>query len=155
MTAKEKTSFLYVTYIHSTPDKVFEAITRPDLARRYWGHENVSDWQPGSRWEHIRANDQRTVELVGKVVEVTPPKRLVMTWTNASQEADLDSYSRVTFDIEEYEDMVRLTVAHDDLIAGGGMAKGVTKGWPLVLSSLKSFLETGRGLDVFAKPKAA
>ena len=155
MSAKEKTSFLYVTYIHSTPDKVFEAITRPDLARRYWGHENVSDWQPGSRWEHIRANDQRTVELVGKVVEVTPPKRLVMTWTNASQEADPDSYSRVTFDIEEYEDMVRLTVAHDDLIAGGGMAKGVTKGWPLVLSSLKSFLETGRGLDVFAKPKAA
>ena len=155
MTAKEKTSFLYVTYIHSTPDKVFEAITKPDLARRYWGHENVSDWQPGSRWEHIRANDQRTVELVGKVIEASPPKRLVMTWTNASQEADPESYSRVTFDIEEYEDMVRLTVAHDDLIAGGGMAKGVSKGWPLVLSSLKSFLETGRGLDIFAKPKAA
>lgn len=134
---------------------MFEAITRPDLARRYWGHENVSDWKPGSRWEHIRANDDRTVELVGKVVEVTPPKRLVMTWTNASQEADPDSYSRVTFDIEEYEDMVRLTVAHDDLLAGGGMAKGVSKGWPLVLSSLKSFLETGRALDVFAKPKAA
>lgn len=155
MTAKETISFVYVTYIQSTPEKVFEAITRPDLARRYWGHENVSDWKPGSRWEHIRANDDRTVELVGKVVEVTPPKRLVMTWTNASQEADPDSYSRVTFDIEEYEDMVRLTVAHDDLLAGGGMAKGVTKGWPLVLSSLKSFLETGRALDVFAKPKAA
>jgi uncharacterized protein YndB with AHSA1/START domain len=155
MTAKEKTSFLYVTYLHSTPDKVFEAITKPDLARRYWGHENVSDWQPGSRWEHIRANDQRTVELVGKVIEASPPKRLVMTWTNASQEADPESYSRVTFDIEEYEDMVRLTVAHDELEAGGGMAKGVTKGWPLVLSSLKSFLETGRGLDIFAKPKAA
>ncbi|MDP2779111.1 SRPBCC family protein [Devosia sp.] len=155
MTAKETISFVYVTYIQSTPEKVFAAITRPDLARRYWGHENVSDWKPGSRWEHIRANDDRTVELVGKVVEVSPPKRLVMTWTNASQEADPDSYSRVTFDIEEYEDMVRLTVAHDDLLAGGGMAKGVTKGWPLVLSSLKSFLETGRALDVFAKPKAA
>ena len=155
MTAKETISFVYVTYIQSTPEKVFEAITRPDLARRYWAHENVSDWKPGSRWEHIRANDDRTVELVGKVVEVTPPKRLVMTWTNASQEGDPDSYSRVTFDIEEYEDMVRLTVAHDDLLAGGGMAKGVSKGWPLVLSSLKSFLETGRALDVFAKPKAA
>lgn len=155
MTAKVTTSFVYVTYIQSTPNKVFEAITRPELARRYWGHENVSDWQPGSRWEHIRANDERTVELVGKVIEIDPPKRLVMTWTNASQEADPDSYSRVTFDVEEYEDMVRLTVAHDDLLAGGGMAKGVSKGWPLVLSSLKSFLETGRGLDVFAKPKAA
>jgi uncharacterized protein YndB with AHSA1/START domain len=155
MTAKETTSFVYVTYIQSTPDKVFQAITRPELARRYWGHENVSDWQPGSRWEHIRANDERTVELVGKVVEVTPPKRLVMTWTNASQEADPDSYSRVTFDIEEYDDMVRLTVAHDELLAGGGMAKGISKGWPIVLSSLKSFLETGRALDIFAKPKAA
>jgi uncharacterized protein YndB with AHSA1/START domain len=134
---------------------VFQAITRPELARRYWGHENVSDWQPGSRWEHIRANDERTVELVGKVVEVSPPKRLVMTWTNASQEADPDSYSRVTFDIEEYDDMVRLTVAHDELLAGGGMAKGISKGWPIVLSSLKSFLETGRALDIFAKPKAA
>lgn len=155
MTAKETTSFVYVTYIQSTPDKVFQAITRPEVARRYWGHENVSDWQPGSRWEHIRANDERTVELVGKVVEVSPPKRLVMTWTNASQEADPESYSRVTFDIEEYDDMVRLTVAHDELLAGGGMAKGISKGWPIVLSSLKSFLETGRALDIFAKPKAA
>ena len=51
--------------------------------------------------------------------------------------------------------MVRLTMAHDELVAGGGMAKGVSKGWPLVLSSLKSFLETGRGLDIFATPKAA
>ena len=58
---KETTSFVYVTYILSTPEKVFEAITRPDVARRYWGHENVSDWKPGSRWEHIRANDERTV----------------------------------------------------------------------------------------------
>jgi len=155
MTTKQTTSFVYVTYIQSTPDKVFEAITRPELARRYWGHENVSDWKPGSRWEHIRANDQRTVELVGKVVEALPPRRLVITWTNASQETDADSYSRVTFDVEEYEDMVRLTVAHDDLIVDSGMAKGVSKGWPLVLSSLKSFIETGRPLDIFAKPKSA
>ena len=64
---KETTSFVYVTYILSTPEKVFEAITKPDIARRYWGHENVSDWNPGSKWEHVRANDERTVELVGKV----------------------------------------------------------------------------------------
>ena len=152
---KEKTSFVYVTYIASTPEKVFEAITNPDVARRYWGHENVSDWQPGSKWKHIRANDERTVELVGEVVEVSPPSRLVITWANASQATDPASYSRVTFEIEEYEEMVRLTVTHDELEAGSGMAKGISKGWPVVLSSLKSFLETGRGLDVFAKPKAA
>lgn len=151
----QKTSFVYVTYIASTPQKVFEAITRPDIARRYWGHENVSDWRVGSDWRHIRADDARTVELVGKVVEIAPPSRLVITWANASQAADPESYSRVTFDIAEYDDMVRLTVSHDELVAGSGMAKGISKGWPVVLSSLKSFLETGRALDVFARPKAA
>jgi uncharacterized protein YndB with AHSA1/START domain len=152
---RETTSFVYVTYILSTPEKVFEAITRPEVARRYWGHENVSDWTPGSTWQHVRADDARTVELVGKVVEASPPTRLVITWANASQEADPEAYSRVTFDVVEYDEMVRLTVTHDELEAGSGMANGVSKGWPAVLSSLKSDLETGRGLAVSAKPKAA
>jgi uncharacterized protein YndB with AHSA1/START domain len=149
----DKTSFVYVTYIHSTPQKVFDAITQPEIARRYWGHENVSDWQPGSDWQHVRANEQRTVELVGKVVEVSPPTRLVITWANASQAGEPSAYSRVSFDIVPYEAMVRLTVTHDELEAGGGMAKGIQQGWPVVLSSLKSLLETGQGIDVFAKPK--
>jgi uncharacterized protein YndB with AHSA1/START domain len=153
--SKEKTSFIYVTYIRSTPQKVFDAITKPEIARLYWGHENVSDWKPGSGWQHVRANEQRSVELVGKVVEVQPPTRLVMTWANASQAQDPESYSRVSFDIVEYEEMVRLTVTHDELEAGSGMAKGITQGWPAVLSSLKSLLETGQGIDVFAKPKTA
>ncbi len=152
---RETTSLVYVTYILSTPEKVFEAITKPDIARRYWGHENVSDWNPGSKWEHVRANDERTVELVGKVVEVSPPARLVITWANASQASDSAAYSRVTFEIEDYENMVKLTVIHDELEVGSGMANGVSKGWPMVLSSMKSFLETGRAIDVFAKPKAA
>lgn len=152
---KQTTSFVYVTYILSTPEKVFEAITRPEIARRYWGHENVSDWQPGSDWQHVRDNDDRTVELVGKVVENSAPTRLVITWANASQADDPEAHSRVTFEIAEYEDMVRLTVTHDELIAGSGMADGISKGWPAVLSSLKSFLETGKGIDIFAKPKAA
>ena len=152
---QEKTSFVYVTYIASTPDKVFEAITRPDIARRYWGHENVSDWKPGSKWEHVRANEERIVELVGEVVEVAPPTRLVISWAAASKAADPASHSRVTFEIEAYEGMVKLTVTHDELEAGSGMAKGVSKGWPLVLSSLKSFLETGSGIDQSPKPKVA
>lgn len=152
---RETTSFVYVTYISSTPEKVFEAITKPDIAKRYWGHENVSDWRPGSKWEHIRATDERTVELVGKVIEASPPTRLVISWANASQAEDPAAHSRVTFDIVEYDAMVRLTVSHDELEAGSGMANGISKGWPAVLSSLKSFLETGQGLDIFAKPKAA
>jgi len=153
--SKDKTSFVYVTYIRATPQKVFDAITRPEVARRYWGHENVSDWQPGSGWEHVRADEQRTVQVVGKVVEAAPPTRLVITWAGASQAADPASYSRVSFDIEPLKDMVRLTVTHDELEAGSGMDKGIRQGWPIVLSSLKSLLETGEGIDVFAKPKAA
>ena len=61
----------------------------------------------------------------------------------------------MTFEVEPYDGMVRLTVTHDELEAGSGMAKGVTQGWPIVLSSLKSLLETGEGIDVFAKPKVA
>ncbi|MBR0756107.1 SRPBCC family protein [Bradyrhizobium jicamae] len=154
--SKQTTSFVYVTYISSTREKVFEAITRPEIARRYWGHANVSDWKVGSRWEHVRDNEERTVNIVGKVVEVAPPSRLVITWASPSQANDPASYSRVTFDLEDYDgDMVKLTVTHDELEADSGMAKGISKGWPVVLSSLKSLLETGRGLDVFAKPKTA
>lgn len=152
---KEKTSFVYVTYIRSTAEKVFEAITQPEVARRYWGHENISDWKPGSAWQHVRANDERTVNLVGHVVEVTPPTRLVITWASPAQASNPAAYSRVCFEVEPFEDMVKLTVTHDELEAGSGMDKGIRQGWPIVLSSLKSLLETGEGIDVFAKPRVA
>jgi len=152
----DRTSFVYVTFIASTPDKVFEALTDAALTSRYWGHSNVSEWAPGSRWQHVRTDAARTVNLVGRVIEHSPPARLVLSWVGTKDEADPEAYSRVTFDIAPYDGgLVKLTVTHDDLIRGSGMEQGVTRGWPIVLSSLKSFLETGRGLDVFAKPKAA
>ncbi|MGY9046136.1 activator of HSP90 ATPase [Puniceibacterium antarcticum] len=142
-------SFIYVTFIRTTPEKVFEAITKPDVTRRYWGHENVSeDWQPGSAWQHVRANDARTVDLVGTVLESDPPRRLVINWANESQQSDPDQYSRVTFDIAQQDDLVKLTVTHDELQPGSGMLNGISKGWPHVLSSLKSYLETGEGLGL-------
>lgn len=142
-------SFIYVTYIRTTPEKVFEAITKPETARRYWGHENVSDdWRPGAAWQHVRTDEARTVDLVGKVIESDPPARLVISWANESQKDDPEQYSRVAFDIEAQGEMVKLTVTHDELQPGSGMLNGISKGWPLVLSSMKSFLETGQGLDL-------
>ena len=77
---------------------------------------NVSDWKPGSRWEHKRADGSGIVDIVGKVVESNPPRRLVITWARPNEADDDSKHSRVTFDIEPHGDgLVRLTVSHDDL----------------------------------------
>jgi uncharacterized protein YndB with AHSA1/START domain len=155
MMAREITSFVYVTFIAAAPEAVFDAIVNPEIARRYWAHENVSDWTPGSRWEHVRADESRGVALAGEVIECSPPSRLVISWANASEFDDKAKHSRVTFDVVPYEGMTKLIVAHDELEVGSRMLEGISKGWPIVLSSLKSYLETGKPLDVFAKAKAA
>jgi uncharacterized protein YndB with AHSA1/START domain len=144
-----KPGYVYVTYIRSTPQKVWEAVTDRELSGQYWGHSNVSDWAIGSRWEHQRIDAQRTADIVGTVIESVPPRRLVISWASPSEAAQPEKVSRVTFDIEVYkDDSVRLTVTHGDLEPGSGMERGIREGWPLVLSALKSFLETGRGLPL-------
>ncbi|NML51013.1 GntR family transcriptional regulator [Streptomyces sp. R302] len=134
----EKLTFTYVTYIRSTPDTIWHALTDADLTGRYWGHSNVSDWQVGSSWEHVRADGSGTVDGGGTVLEASPSKRLVMTFPTAGP-------SKVTFGIEEYREIAQLTVTHEDL-AGPGDRDAVAAGWPAVLSNLKSLLETGEVL---------
>lgn len=140
--------FIYVTYIRSTAEKVFDAIINPEITPQYWGHKNISDWQVGSTWQHIRSNEEQTVELVGEVIEINQPKKLVITWANASQADDQSQYSRVTFDLETIDEMVKLTVTHDRLIANSGMHTGISKGWPIVLANLKTLLETNQAFDL-------
>jgi len=139
-----KPELIYTTYIRTTPEKLWNAITNPEFARHYWGgNENVSDWKAGSKWTHVTGDEHRTVRVIGKVVECLPPKRLVLTWADPSDEADV---SRVTFQIEPVDDEVRLDVIHGDFKPGSDMVNRVSGGWPRVLSSLKSFLETGTAL---------
>jgi uncharacterized protein YndB with AHSA1/START domain len=145
-----KAKFVYVVYIATTAEKAWQALVQGEVTRQYWGHENVSDWKPGSRWEHTRADASRKVELAGRVVEVTPPRRLVITWARPEDFADAANHSRVTFELDPLGDMVRLTVTHDELVAGSDMERGIQEGWPRVMSSLKSFLETGKPLDTWA-----
>lgn len=139
----EKPAFVYVTYIESTPQKVWEALTDADVSGAYWGHRNVSDWTPGSRWEHQRLDGSGVADVAGVVVESTPPLRLVTTWSSPDM-GDPDAASRVTFDIEPYEEIVRLTVTHENLT--GDERNDIARGWPAVLSNLKSLLETGSPL---------
>ena len=141
--------FVYVTYSAATPAKVWKALIDGELTRKYWKHTNESDWKPGSKWKHVADDGKGTVRLVGKVVEVIPNRRLVLTWADA-EAADNAKHSRVAMDIESVGQVVRLTVTHDELQPGSEMAEGIRNGWPRVLSSLKSFLETGRPLDTWA-----
>jgi uncharacterized protein YndB with AHSA1/START domain len=141
-------SFIYVTYISAAPGKVFKALTDPKMTKKYWQHENVSDWKPGSRWEHRDTGKDRSLDLVGKVIEYAPPRRIVLSWASPEDEAREDKYSRVALDIEPYHGVTRLTVTHVGLKPGSEMLKGIMEGWPMVLSSLKSLMETGHALPV-------
>ena len=126
--------FAYVTYIASSPEQIWNAIIDPKITTKYWQHENVSDWKPGSKWAHRRSDKDKTIDLVGKVIESSPPRRLVMTWAFPADEAREEKHTRVTFDIEPFHGVVRLTLTHDRLEPGSEMLEGITDGWPKVLS---------------------
>jgi uncharacterized protein YndB with AHSA1/START domain/DNA-binding transcriptional ArsR family regulator len=141
----DQPEFVYVIYIRATPARVWEALTDPELSGQYWGHRNVSDWQPGSRWEHQRTDGSGQSDVVGLVLESSPPTRLVTTWSEPGSDAGADAVgeaNRVTFDIEPYGDIVRLTVTSQNFVDEADRAENAA-GWPAVLSNLKSLLETG------------
>ncbi|MFI1167521.1 ArsR/SmtB family transcription factor [Streptomyces sp. NPDC020801] len=140
-----KPSYVHVIYIGSTPEAVWDALTDADLTASCWGHSNVSDWRPGSRWEHVRTDGSGVADVVGTVVEAERPTRLVTTWAAPENEALQDRHSRVTYDVRPHGDIVRLTVTHQDLNDEGELAE-VSGGWPVVLSNLKSLIETGSPL---------
>lgn len=146
----DRATFVYVTYIAATPEAVWKGLLDGAFTRQYWAHENVSDWKPGSAWEHRRTDEARTVDVLGEVLEAERPRRLVMTWAYPKDRARRDRHSRVTFEIESVAKMARLTVTHDDLESDPDMHRKIAEGWPRVLSSLKSLLETGRPLDTWA-----
>ena len=131
-----KRQFEYITYIAATPVKVWNALTEPEFTRQYWQHDNVSDWKPGSVWEHRRVTKARTVDIVGKVVERLPPRRLVITWAFPADAARKNKHSKVTIRIEPYRSLTRLTVTHSGLEAGSDMLEGITDGWPKVIGLL-------------------
>jgi uncharacterized protein YndB with AHSA1/START domain/DNA-binding transcriptional ArsR family regulator len=134
-------SYVYVTYIKATPEQVWQALTDADLTARYWGHRNESDWQEGSTWQHLRTDGSGIADVTGTVLEVRPPEQLVVTFPG-SDEQRAGTPSRVTFTIEPYQDIVRLTVRHDDIPTEKDL-QALAAGWPAVLANLKSLLETG------------
>jgi uncharacterized protein YndB with AHSA1/START domain/DNA-binding transcriptional ArsR family regulator len=136
-------TYVYVTYIHANAEQVWQALTDADLTARYWGHANISDWQPGSAWEHQRVDGSGVVDVTGHVITAEPPTRLVITFED-SPDTPRES-SVVTFLVEPHHDIVRLTVTHENL-PNEAMLNGISNGWPAVLANLKSLLETGEVL---------
>ncbi len=136
-------AFTYVTYIESTPEKVWHALTDAALTAEYWGHANVSDWRVGSSWEHQRTDGSRIADVIGTVLVSDRPSRLVTTWADpndANEEA-----TQVTFALESYGQINRLTLTHANL-ADDAEREIAAGGWAAVLSNLKSLLETGHAL---------
>jgi uncharacterized protein YndB with AHSA1/START domain len=135
--------FVYVTYILTSPDKLWEALTSPEFTRKYWfGIWQDCAWTAGSSWK-LTFPDGRVADA-GEVLEVDPPKRLVLKWRHElDPELHAEGYSRATFELEQMDDLVKLTVVHEIDRSGSKLIRAVSGGWPMILSSLKSLLETG------------
>jgi uncharacterized protein YndB with AHSA1/START domain/DNA-binding transcriptional ArsR family regulator len=154
----DKPTFVYVTYIQSSAEAVWHALTDANLTAEYWGHSNISDWQAGSRWEHQRTDGSGIADVVGTVLETQPPTRLLITFAEPTGDT-VGGPTRVAFDIEPYGDIVRLTVTHENL-ADQANYDAASAGWPAVFANLKSLLETGHVLpqapwEMYAELRAA
>jgi uncharacterized protein YndB with AHSA1/START domain len=151
-----KPEFVYTTYIETPPEKLWQALTDGDFTERYWfGHRVASDWEVGSPYrftksgssETCAASERAASTISGKVLAFDPPKRLAYSWDSLNPERH-ERPSRVTFDLEPRGKVVKLTVTHDDFDEGSKTFADISGGWPMVLASLKSFLETGHALAI-------
>ena len=151
-----KPDFFYVTFIRTTSERLWSALTTPEFIRQYWfGMHCESDWKPGSPWKLVFA-DGRLADA-GEIVEADPPQRLVIKWRNEwNAEMRAEGYSLCTFQIETVPDAspqaVQLSITHAIERPESKFIEAVSGGWPRIISNLKSLLETG---SVVLPPKAA
>ena len=166
--ASSETTFVYTTYIHATPERVWQGLTDPAFTERYWRHPASggvalrTDWQKGSAYDVAYDEVGLVISNPEQVIlESDPPRRLAYTWhtftpewaaAHGVDEATVTAWrseprSKVAFDIEQAgEGVVKLTVVHDGFAPGSAVLQGVRGGWPAVVASLKTLLETGSAL---------
>ena len=143
MNAPNRSQFVYVIFIRTTPTKLWEALTEPEFIRQYWFNTTVEcGWQKGSPWKMTRPDGSLTD--TGKIVEIDPPRRMVIHWLNEwSSELKAEGPSRCTIDLEPVGKAVKLTITHEIDRPASKLITAVSGGWPRILSNLKSLLETG------------
>lgn len=141
-----KPTFVYVTYIAASPEKVWEALTKPGITEQYWfGYRVTADGKAGDRMTAFSPAGQQAHD--DPIIESYPPRKLSYAWQPLYKEMQGERPSRVTFELEAFKDQTKLTVVHDEFDEDSKIFGMISKGWPAVLSSLKSFLETGQGLQ--------
>lgn len=138
-----RSTFMYVTYIRTTPEKLWSALTDAATMRQYWfGMHQASDWLVGSAWQLIFPDGR--IADAGEVIEADRPRRLVIKWRNEFKpELKTEGYSRCTMELEPAADAVKLTITHVMEQSDSKFIEAVSGGWPKILSNLKSLLETG------------
>ncbi|HEX4303887.1 MAG TPA: SRPBCC family protein [Rhizomicrobium sp.] len=138
--------YVYVTYIRTTPQKLWDALTTPEFQKQYWFNmPQESEWKVGASWKML-FEDGRVADA-GEVLEIDPPRRLVLKWRNEFRpELKAEGYSRCVYDLEQDGDIMRLTVTHSIDKDGAKFIEAVSGGWPRILSSLKTLLEGGAPL---------
>ncbi len=143
MTNPTNSNFVYVTYIRTTPDRLWSALTEPEFMKQYWfGMHQQTTWQPGSPWA-LKFTDGRSADT-GEIAEFDPPKRIVINWRNEfREELKAEGYSRCTMELEPQHDAVKLTITHSIDRPDSKLIGAVSGGWPKILSNLKSLLESG------------
>ena len=143
MTEAAASRYVYVTFIRTTPDKLWTALTDPAFIRQYWfGMHQESDWKPGSPWRMLYPDGR--VTDAGEILEADPPRRLVIKWRHQLRpELNAEGDARCVIDLEPVADAVKLTITHTMDRGESRLIEAVSGGWPRILSNLKSFLETG------------
>lgn len=153
--ADASSSFVYVTYIRTTPEELWTALTTTEFMKKYWfGMNFETDWKVGSPWRLVFP-DGRTADA-GEIVEFEKPKRLVLTWRNQfrpelHEEGEARCVIEIEIEIEQAGDVVKLTITHEMDKPGSKLIGGVSIGWPKILSSLKTLLETGAALPAIGE----
>ncbi len=142
-----KPEFVYVTYIETTPQKLWQALTSSEFSKRYWFNTELkTDWKIGSPFALVMNG---TTTDVGEVLEFDPPRRLSYTFHHVlSEAARKERPTKVVFTLAPHGKLVKLTLTHEGFEAGSKLLEGISKGWPAILASLKSLLETGNALTI-------
>jgi uncharacterized protein YndB with AHSA1/START domain len=143
----KRPEFVYVTYIETTPERLWDALTSSEFTRRYWFNTEVrSDWKVGSPVALVMGG---TTTDVGEILDSDRPRLLSYTFRHVlDEEMRKEPPSKVVFTLEPHGKIVKLTLTHEGFVEGGRMLDGISKGWPAILSSLKSLLESGTPLSI-------